>query len=419
MSAATTTAAMPLTPVASTERVELIDMLRGFALLGILTVNFWGSSGESVRRLDQVINDILDIAVSASFYPLFSFLFGLGFAVQWQRARARGAAVAWVYSRRMLALFLIGAFHAIVIWYGDILVMYAICGAWLVLLHRLSDRWLLGIAAVLLAVSVWPPATTGLLHRIGGERAAETAMLMNSATNERSRIQNDVANRYELDPDASQAAAFTSSMASRWDLFKFMVRALLSRTAIVNDIPGFFLIGFVVGRRRILQEAARHRKGLAWAAGVGLTLAVAGAVTVYVVEPGSLVLTALAQTANDNGATMFYIAGISLGVTFVPAIARAFRLFAPAGRIGLTNYLLQSIAMTVVFSHYGLSLTRPSTAIWLAINLAFFFFIQIPLSAWYVQRFRFGPAEWLWRSMTYGVMQPMRLDKPVGVPVSA
>jgi uncharacterized protein len=75
----------------------------------------------------------------------------------------------------------------------------------------------------------------------------------------------------------------------------------------------------------------------------------------------------------------------------------------------LTNYLLQSITMTVVFSHYGLSLTPPATAMWLLINLMFYFGVQIPVSHWWVKRYRFGPAEWLWRSMTYGTPQPMRI----------
>jgi hypothetical protein len=130
--------------------VELIDILRGFALLGILTVNFWGWSGESARSLDRIVSLVLDIAVSSSFYPLFSFLFGLGFAVQLLRARERGAGISALYLRRMLALFLIGAFHAIVVWQGDILVSYSLIGILLILLHRLSDRWLLTIAAVVL-----------------------------------------------------------------------------------------------------------------------------------------------------------------------------------------------------------------------------------------------------------------------------
>jgi uncharacterized protein len=270
---------------------------------------------------------------------------------------------------------------------------------------------------MLLIASVYAPVTMGLLQQIGGEPAAETAMLTQAASNERGRSQLALEMRYEIDPGVSRAAAFAAAWASRWIGFQFQVRALLSRMILTLPVTAFFLIGFVVGRRRILQEARTRRTGLRWAAVIGLAMAVAGAVTVRLVEPASFVVTALAQAANDYGATMFYISSISLGVTLVPAIARAFRVFAPAGRIGLTNYLLQSITMTLVFSHYGLSLTRPSTAMWLAINLMFFFLVQVPLSAWYVGRFQFGPAEWLWRSMTYGEMQPMRIRRPIDRPV--
>ena len=401
-----------LTPVAGSERVELIDILRGFALLGILTVNFWGASGESVRRLDQILTKALDIAVSASFYPLFSFLFGLGFAVQLMRARERGAGVLVIYVRRLLALFLIGAFHAIVIWNGDVLTWYAILGLVLIPLHRLSDRWLLAVAAVPLIAALWGPAVSGFLGRIGGAGAAESAFLTRIAESERSRVTSLLPERLELDPQASRLESFTSGTVARWNQFQFTVRFLLSRNAILFDIPALFLIGFVVGRRRILQEAARHKKGLAAAALIGLAAAVSGSVVLYVVEPASLPIESLARTGSDLGATIFYISSIALGVTFVPAIARGFRHLAPAGRIGLTNYLLQSVTMTLLFSHYGASLTRPSTTLWLAINLLFFFGVQVPLSAWYVKRFRFGPAEWLWRSMTYGSPQPMRLDQP-------
>jgi len=148
---------------------------------------------------------------------------------------------------------------------------------------------------------------------------------------------------------------------------------------------------------------------------------VIGAVVVYWVEPESRYVESFAYALSDYGTTVFYVSTIAQGVTFVPAFARAFHRFAPAGRIGLTNYLLQSITMTVLFSHYGLSLKAPSTSIWLAINLAFFFAVQLPVSRWYVQRFRFGPAEWVWRSLTYGRMQPMRLAERAtqAIPASA
>ncbi len=401
-----------LTPVAISERVELIDILRGFALLGILTVNFWGVSGDTARSLDRILSDVLEIAVSSSFYPLFSFLFGLGFAIQLIRARERGAGVVTVYVRRMLALLLIGSFHAIVIWNGDILVTYAILGLLLVPLHRLSDRWLLTLAAVPLIGGSLGPAVPSFVNRIGGESGAEAALLRTMATDERARVVSVRSQRYDLDTTVTRVASFTSSVSMRWHQFQGTVRWLLSRKSFLYDVPAFFLIGFVVGRRRILQEAERHRRGLTLAAVIGLTASVLGTLVIYVMKPGSHVLDSLGWSLQDHGATMFYISAISVGVTFVPAVARAFRHFAPAGRIGLTNYLLQSITMTVLFSHYGVALKQPSTALWLGIDFVFFFGLQLPFSRWWIGRFRFGPAEWVWRSLTYGAPQPMRLDAP-------
>ena len=412
MSAAPNESRPPLTPVEASERVELIDILRGFALLGILTVNFWGASGEVVRSADRIVSKVLEAAVDSSFYPLFSFLFGLGFAMQLLRARERGTGVVKTYVRRMLALFLIGAFHAIVIWDGDILVTYAVLGLVLVPLHRLSNRWLVAIAAVVLtAGSVGRIA--GMLNRVGSEQAAETERLGRLAEFARGEAMVALAERYELDSSSSRLGSLATSISARWHHFQFVVRARLSLRVLTIDVLAFFLIGFAAGRRRILQEAARHRKGLTYAAAIGLIASTSGSLVVYVMKPSSPELEGLGWSLQDYGATMFYISAISVGVTFVPVVASAFRHFAPAGRIGLTNYLVQSITMTLLFSRYGASLKQPSTATWLAIDLVFFFGVQLPFSRWWIRRFRFGPAEWVWRSLTYGVPQPMRLGAAI------
>jgi len=270
------------------------------------------------------------------------------------------------------------------------------------------------LAAVPLVAGSLGPTVPSFLSRIGGEPAAEATFLRDMATGERTRSVYALSERYELDTASTRVASFTSSITMRWRQFQSRVRWMLSRNTLLADIPAFFLIGFVVGRRRILQEAAHHRKALTWAAAVGLLASVVGTLVVYVMEPTSRVLDSLAWSLSDYGATMFYISAISLGVTFVPAVARVFGRLAPAGRIGLTNYLVQSTMMTLLFSHYGASLKEPSTAVWLALDLVFFFALQLPFSRWWIRHFRFGPAEWVWRSLTYGSPQPMRLE-----PVSA
>lgn len=180
-------------------------------------------------------------------------------------------------------------------------------------------------------------------------------------------------------------------------------------------------MGLIVGRRRILQEASRHKRALAIAAAVGLAACVAGTLVKYVVEPENRVLDRLGSYGNDYGATVFYIAGLALAVTSWSRVAAFLRPLGAVGQIGLTNYLIQSTVMTLVFTRYGMGLREPSTAMWVLINLTFFVAVQIPLSRWWIARFRFGPAEWVWRSMTYGERQPMRIraPAPVAVPVAA
>lgn len=410
-----------LGPVAANERVALIDILRGFALLGILVVNFWGSSGDAANRLDKVVSDVLDIAVSSSFYPLFSFLFGLGFAMQLLRARERGAGVVDLYLRRMLALFLIGSFHAIVIWNGDILVLYAVLGLLLIPLHRLRDRWLWPIVAIPLVLGLWEPQVRAFTAGLSGADAAEVTYLRNMEHGWRPFGLDNITERYEADPTATRVEAFRSAISMRWLQYAGAVRNRFSRNFFLNDVLAFFVMGLIVGRRRILQEASRHKRALAIAAAVGLAACVAGTLVKYVVEPENRVLDRLGSYGNDYGATVFYIAGLALAVTSWSRVAAFLRPLGAVGQIGLTNYLIQSTVMTLVFTRYGMGLREPSTAMWVLINLTFFVAVQIPLSRWWIARFRFGPAEWVWRSMTYGERQPMRIraPAPVAVPVAA
>lgn len=404
-----------LTPVAASERVELIDVLRGFALMGILVVNFWGSSGDAANRLDKVVSDVLDIAVSSSFYPLFSFLFGLGFAMQLHRARSRGTSAADLYLRRMLALFLIGSFHAVVIWSGDVLVHYAVLGLLLIPLHRLRDRWLWPIVALPLVLGLWGPEVRAFTASLSGANAAETTLLREMADGDHTRVLNNITQRYEADATAQRVEAFGAAVAVRWEQYGSRINWLFSRNFFLSHILAFFVLGLIVGRRGILQDASRHTRGLAVVAAGGLAACVAGTLVAYVVEPENPVLERLGWLGNDYGATAFYIAGLALAVTSLPRVAAFLRPLAAVGRVGLTNYLMQSTVMTLLFSRYGLGLENPSTALWLLINITFFLGVQIPLSHWWIGRFRFGPAEWVWRSMTYGERQPMRLPAPAPV----
>ncbi|HUF12155.1 MAG TPA: DUF418 domain-containing protein [Longimicrobiales bacterium] len=409
MSAAIAESPDLLRPVAPSERVELIDILRGFALLGILVVNF---TGDEATRLDRAVTAVLDVTVSESFLPIFSFLFGLGFAVQLLRARERGVGVVNLYLRRMLALFLIGTFHAVVISNVDILKLYALLGLLLIPIHRLRDRWLWVIVAIPLVLGLWKPQVQAFTATLGSG-PDETSVLQQWEIGQRESSAGIIAERHEIDPAATRLDAYGSTVVMRWRQYESGMGRTLTRNIFLNGIAALFVVGLIVGRRRILEDAPRHGRSLAIAATAGLTAAVAGGLVDYVVEPQDPAVAKLGEYGSNFGASVFYIALIALAVTGWPRVAALLRPFAAVGRLGLTNYLMQSIVMTLLFKRYGLALEEPSTTPVLLINLMFFFAIQVPFSRWWIARYRFGPAEWLWRTMTYGKRQPMRLASRV------
>ena len=141
-------------PTSLEERNPVVDILRGFALFGILLVNFPGSEASRTGTADDVVMKLLTILVSSKFYTTFSFLFGLGFALQFLRAQSRGRRIVPVYIRRMLVLFLIGLGHAVFIWQGDVLMIYAVMGLFLIPLRRCSGKILLSLAVLILAADV-------------------------------------------------------------------------------------------------------------------------------------------------------------------------------------------------------------------------------------------------------------------------
>lgn len=391
-----------LQPVAVGERIELLDVLRGFALLGILLVNFHGEPGVVMPRVDGLVASALAALVSESFYPLFSFLFGLGFAVQLARARSRGVGVSRLYIRRMLVLFLIGTVHSIFIWGGDILVRYAIAGLVLIPLHRLPRRAVLAVAGIL------------LLSILNGNalRAAAAGGDDNGAVE-----QTALSGPGEEAPAANQAAliraggdsSYVRTSISRAQDWAAQVREHGQwRTWALNDVLFCFLIGFVTGRSRLLHEAAERRRTLAMVATISFATAASGIFVMAILDLAPGFLRAAAWHAENFGVTALYISGIALLFTRSTRARRALTVLAMPGRMGLTNYLMQSFVMTWMSMSYGLG-WRPSTAIWLTLSVIFFFGAQVPISRWWLARYQHGPAEWLWRSLTYGAVQPMQL----------
>jgi len=400
-----------LTPVEAQERIQTLDVLRGFALFGILWMNmpsFW--EGTAFQRTFAQLGELL---AEGKFYTLYSFLFGLGFSVQLLRAQARGAPIVPVYLRRLFVLLLLGLAHMVLLWNGDILHDYALMGVVLLLVRRRSLRTLLVLAALCLVLDVFVDTA---YQRITSLRRADPEVAQTRA------LQGpvDMANRrvlWERQARAQQRGTYPELVAARASM---VPQRYSSRWSYFSGIIiCMFLLGFYSGRRGIFHDTAAHlpflRKLMWWALGIGFTLNLASVVggelyRRYHFEWPQFVGGAI-YTLGRPALCLFYASGIVL-LLQKERWRQLLRPLSWAGRMGLTNYLLQSLIFTTLFYGYGFGLL-PRASAPLALLLTLLIYpLQIALSMWWMRRFRFGPMEWLWRSLTYMKRQPMRAVRP-------
>ena len=402
-----------LAPVLERERLVTLDVLRGFALLGVCVANVWlWFSGIAFRMpgyrdellqlsLDSVVFHAIGILVSGKAISTFSFLFGLGFAIQMLRAEARGRSVVPLYLRRLLVLLLIGVAHMTLLWYGDILTAYAMLGFLLLLFRRRSDRTLLVWAAILLGglplVMAGLPLALALpdpnLAEIAQRNAATLAVFQHGSYAEIVR------------ENLHQAGKFYLGRKAPWLFYSL----------------GLFVLGLYVGRRRIFEDVDGHRglfrRIVVWGLPIGLAGNIAGGVMqmaitpdVMLADPRLMFLMSLVFV----GSTIPLAAGYVCAATLLlqrEGASRWLLHFAPPGRMALTNYLSQTVIMLLIFYPYGGGLigrTGPAAALGVALTV---FAVQMVWSRLWLAYFQFGPMEWVWRTLTYGRLQPMRIGR--------
>ncbi len=377
------------------DRVHDVDALRGLALLGILVVNmnvfasaYYGSGvadPQFVAPLDQAVSFGVSMLFELKFYLLFSFLFGYSFTLQMAAADRTGSALRPRILRRQLGLFLIGCAHGALLFHGDILTIYAGCGLILLAARATSDRRAIQTAAILIAI-------TTLLSML-----LATLILVGLASEEL-----DVAAIH--DHAAQVTAAYrgspVSTLAQRvhdWPLTAVVLTTIQGPSAIA-----MFLVGLVAGRHGVLADPTSHRVQLDRVLRIGLPLGLAGAI-VYACS---------AVFATNQAQTL-----LGLAVSFLTApmltgayVVMALRLFArrpavvaalaPAGRIAATNYLLQSLVCSLIFTGYGLAMIgsiAPAPRLLIVVTI---FALQLALAAWWLRNHTYGPVEWLLRAIT-------------------
>ncbi|NKI36368.1 DUF418 domain-containing protein [Wenzhouxiangella sp. XN79A] len=407
-------------PAAIGERIELLDALRGVALLGILLANMMVFSGWVFMSSEQqaalagalpaeISRFLFYLLLDGKFYTVFSLLFGIGFAVQLERLSARRPDAVRIYTRRLLGLLLIGLFHLMFIWVGDILTLYALIGFTLLLARNWSNQTLTRAAVALILLPVPAYVLWGLLIGSPPGSAATVAA---------------EAYRTWASPNATLSWVETMRLPG-WAAYRDWVLAIWPfRIPNVLDswripkVMGLFFLGACIGRRlmagRLLDDTPLLERVLV----VGLIIGL----------PANLVYASLgglgpySQQLSGTGlvATIAYAVGVvPLGLAYAAALALLWRrgagwlrAFAPAGRMALTNYLMHSVVMGLVFLGYGLGLAGQLAPwqSWLLAGLTVV--LQILLSRAWLARFRFGPAEWLWRWATYGTRTPLRIIEP-------
>ena len=407
------TTARPLAaPVAAGERIVALDVLRGFAVLGILLINVQSFSMVMAAYNNPAANDKLDgagywvwalsyLLGDQKFMTIFSILFGAGVVLMTGRAAAKGAWSALLHYRRQFMLLLIGMAHAYLVWYGDILVAYSLCGMLLYLLRNRSPRTLLIVGMIVFSIAsglslmagaslpYWPP------EQVEANRAMwapPQEVIDEEIAHYRGGFSDQMLSRV---PESVMMQSFVFFWWTFWRAGGLMLVGMaLFKLGVLSAErdPGFYrrmaMIGLPVGWALVLYGIWSNTQ-----AGFSLeyTMFLGSQFNYW----GSLLV------------SLGYIGVVMLAVQH-GWLAGLQRRLAATGRMALTNYLTQSLIATFVFYGHGLGMyERTSRPLQLAIVVAIWG-LQLAWSPWWLERFRFGPFEWLWRSMTYLRLQPMR-----------
>ncbi|MDC0707484.1 DUF418 domain-containing protein [Stigmatella sp. ncwal1] len=416
--------ATEIRPADASERVLLLDALRGLALCGVFVSNAYmhfsgrypppkeGAAPLLASPVDHAAHHVFEFLIAGKAMTLFSFLFGLGFALQMGRAQERGTPFFPLYARRLTVLLLLGLLHIFALWYGDVLSLYALTGFLLLLFRQLPSKrlilwslvFILGFPTALTAVQRFVPLLASSPEVV--QTVAQKDRLHAEAL--RKQSQAVFASGSYLDTLRPNATIYLTRLF-RPIFVSFVLIAL-----------GRFLLGFVAGRHRLLQEPERNQPLLRRLLGWGLLMGVVGNSATFLVgqwanaghipkgAPWMFFMPTVSEMGSLGLAT-FYMAGLAL-LFQRPRGKKWLSVLAPPGQMALTNYLSQSVLSLLLFRGFGLGLGGKLGTLACLTIIFGLFWIQLALSHVWLAHFRFGPAEWLWRSLTYGKPQPMRMN---------
>lgn len=394
-------------PVSLSEREHILDVLRGIALFGILIINVLDFSGygnltvemkrEITTQAGYFISALLEMFAHGKFYSIFSLLFGLGFSIIIMRLQKKGVNALKVFYRRLFWLLMIGLIHIYFMWWGDILVLYALLGMLLPLFRNLSNKALLTWATAL----ILSPVLIDLMKWISEFQMAGWLENVAISIEEKNGIFDDNWRRWLYTENSGWNEFWAWQQAGPFWRFSTIIE-----TNRIPKVLGMFILGYYVGKnclyKNLKLNKALFKRICIWGFIVGLPANIVWTYYMWGKDWSNNV---------DLVETMLYALGVvPLALAYVAALflywaytggKTRLMIFAPVGRMALTNYIMQTVLGILVFYEIGLGLggnMKPTLFIPIVVCIYAF---QVVFSKYWLKYFNYGPLEWIWRVLTY------------------
>jgi uncharacterized protein len=437
----TTSTPEGVAPVTKAARIPALDVLRGIAVLGILMMNIT-AFGLLPQSYGNPLADggatgpnftafvVIQVLFEGTMRGIFSVLFGASIVLLTERMEKAGAGImaAEIHFRRMLWMMVFGIIHwALLLWYGEILFAYSMCGMLLFAVRKLRPRIHIAVAAVLLVLAAGFQ-TMEYDDAAAAKTAAIEAQAVKASGAKLDKVQSDaiqkwegiVAHNYPTPEDAAKVrdahdgswwhavtTQFESSYEFQWTGAPFWL---------IFDMIPFMLLGMGLLNLGVLGGQASWRTYAAMALvgyGIGIPLGLYELNLVVGSNYEALSFVAAGRTYELSRLAMVVghlgLALLAIRSAFLPIVQRA---LAATGQMALSNYLMQTIICTALFYKFGFGLFGTFERYQLYGIVAAIWAAELVWSPLWLRHFRFGPFEWLWRSLTYWQVQPMRVAAP-------
>ena len=405
-----------ISPLSSTERIISLDILRGFAIMGILIMNIQSFSMIGAAYLNPTaygdftgINKwtwlLSHVFADNKFMTIFSMLFGAGIVLMSNKIKNEGRKPAAFHYRRMFWLLVIGLVHSYLFWYGDILVAYAMCGLIVFLFRKLKAGWLLFFGILSLSVGVGLYLFFGMTIEYWPKENLDMSL------------------GFWAPPAEDITAELNAYQGSFQDVFqkRFSSAVFMQTMVFMINISwhagGLMLIGMALYKWGILSGGKSKKfysAGLIAGMVIGLSLVLYGVKQNFDHNWSFEYSMYLGSQFNYIGSVFISFAYISLIMLIINSgiLKWCQDTLALIGRTALSNYLFQTLICTTIFYGYGFGIFGKIER-WQMIPIVFFvWLLQILLTSLWMRKHRFGPVEWIWRSLSYWKIQPIKKQLP-------